>query len=61
MKLKDYLKTNKIQKQKFAKTLGISRPTLNNYINNKRVPLIAKLAIEFISGGEVRRNDWISN
>jgi hypothetical protein len=59
MMLKDYLKHNKISKVKFAKKIGINRMTLAKYLDYPDLaPIIFRLAIEFISAGEVNRNDW---
>jgi len=59
MKLKDYLKKHKIHKIAFAKKLGMTRTTIHRYIAEKNIPpLVTKLAIEFITAGEVSRNDW---
>jgi len=59
MMLKDYLKQNKISKVKFAKKIGINRMTLAKYLDQPELaPIIFRLAIEFISAGEVNRNDW---
>jgi DNA-binding transcriptional regulator YdaS (Cro superfamily) len=59
MKLKDYLKQNKLKKVDFAKRLGISRVTLDYYIHSpQKTTFPVKLAIEYITAGEVTRNDW---
>jgi predicted transcriptional regulator len=59
MKLNDYLKKNKMTKTDFAKSLGMSRVTINYYIKNpEKTTLLAKIAIEYITVGEVTRNDW---
>ena len=54
-----YLKRHKIKKHEFAQMLGISRVTLYNYLNNaKQAPLSVKLAVEYLTTGEIRRKDW---
>ena len=59
MKLKDYLKKNKIKKQEFSKDLQISRITLNNYINNpSKVSYLIRIAIEYLTNNQVTINDW---
>jgi hypothetical protein len=59
MMLKDYLKQNKISKVKFANKIGINRMTLAKYLDYPELaPILFRLAIEFISAGEVNRNDW---
>ena len=59
MKLKDYLILKKIKKKDFAVEMRVSRVTLDWWIRNPhRVTHIVKLAIEFVTGGEVRREDW---
>jgi hypothetical protein len=59
MDLKKYLKKYRISKINFAKKLGIDRVTLYRYLDPEKKPsLIVKLAIEYISKGEVSRNDW---
>lgn len=62
MKLKDYLKQNKISKVDFAKKLDVNRMTLAKYIDHPELaPIVFRLAIEFITTGEVNRNDWNKN
>jgi len=59
MKLKDYLDKNKIKKQEFSKKLGVSRVTLDYYLRSpEAVSKPTKLAIEYITTGEVKREDW---
>lgn len=59
MKINDYLKLKKITKTKFAKTLGMSRVTINYYVRYPdKIPNYAILAIEYITAGEVNRSDW---
>lgn len=59
MKINDYLKKKKMTKTAFAKSLGMSRVTINYYINKPgKITLLAMLAIEYITAGEVTRNDW---
>ena len=59
MKLKDYLKQNKVTKFHFAKKLGISRVTLDYYLRSPdKATQLAKLAVEYITAGEVKRDDW---
>jgi DNA-binding transcriptional regulator YdaS (Cro superfamily) len=59
MKLKDYLTKNRLKKIHFAKKLGISRVTLDYYMAKPdKATLTAKLAIEYITTGEVSRDDW---
>lgn len=59
MTLKDYLKQNKISKVSFAKKIGVNRMTLAKYLDHPELaPILFRLAIEFISAGEVNRNDW---
>ena len=59
MKLNDYLTQNKLKKIHFAKRLGISRVTLDYYMANPdKATMLAKLAIEYITAGEVKRDDW---
>ena len=59
MKLIDYIKKNKFKKIEFAKLLGVSRVTLDWYLRNPdRVTIPTKLAIEYITTGQVRREDW---
>lgn len=59
MKLKDYLKHNKISKVDFAKKIGVNRMTLAKYIDHPELaPVVFRLAMEFLSAGEVNRNDW---
>ena len=38
MKLKDYLKENKLTEVNFAEMLGCKQPTISRYINQKRIP-----------------------
>ena len=38
MRLKEYLKFNKISNKEFANTLGISPVSLSRYINGERIP-----------------------
>ena len=38
MRLKEYLKLNKISNKEFANTLGISPVSLSRYINGERIP-----------------------
>lgn len=59
MKLIDYLKKNKITKTDFAKSIGLSRMTVNYYIRSpEKATLLAKIAIEYLTVGEVARKDW---
>lgn len=59
MKLKDYLLKNKITLTAFALKLGIARNSLHFYITKRRkIPRYVKLAIEYVSTGEVKREDW---
>lgn len=59
MRLKDYLEKNEITQGNFANVLGISRRTLNFYVNFKyQVPYSVKLAIEHLTEGKVTVDDW---
>lgn len=59
MKINDYLKINNIAKCHFAKKIGISRVTLDYYIRRPdKATQVVKIAIEYITAGEVNRNDW---
>jgi DNA-binding transcriptional regulator YdaS (Cro superfamily) len=59
MKLKDYLLKHKLTRIKFAAKLGINRIVLGHYINGiRKTPNVTKLAIEYVTAGEVRREDW---
>ena len=59
MKLKDYIKKNKCKKTELARKFGISRTSLYRYLRGEFVPSKAvKIAIEYITTGEVARNDW---
>jgi len=59
MKLKEYLKENKIKITHFAKTLGKARKTIHTYLNGSIIPpLSVQLFIEQVTNGEVSRNDW---
>ena len=59
MTLKEYLEKHKIKKKDFAKKLGIARVTLNVYIlYPKRIPYPTRLALEYLTCGEIRREDF---
>jgi len=61
MKLNDYLKQKNITKTDFAKKCGMSRVTINHYIKHPdKIPLYAILAFEYLTAGDVTRNDWKS-
>jgi transcriptional regulator with XRE-family HTH domain len=59
MKLIDYIKERNITRLQLSKTLGISRVTLNRYINNPdKASLLFRLAIEYLTSREVSRYEW---
>jgi DNA-binding transcriptional regulator YdaS (Cro superfamily) len=59
MKLRDYLFKHKLTRIKFAAKIGINRVVLGHYINGVRtIPKVTMLAIEYVTAGEVRREDW---
>jgi transcriptional regulator with XRE-family HTH domain len=59
MKLIDYIKERNITRLQLSKTLGISRVTLNRYINNPdKASILFRLAIEYLTSREVSRYEW---
>ena len=59
MKLKDYLKENKLTEVNFAEMLGCKQPTISRYINKKRIPkkqIMQK--INELTNGNVNKNDF---
>lgn len=59
MKLKEYFFRYPQDKKEFAEKLGITRNTLYRYISGKYKPTkTTKVAIEYITSGEVLKNDW---
>lgn len=59
MKLKDYLKQQNISKTDFAKKIDINRMTLHKFLEHpEESTLIFRLAMEYLTAGEVTRNDW---
>jgi DNA-binding transcriptional regulator YdaS (Cro superfamily) len=60
MKLKEYLSKNNITKTKFSNMLGVSRVTLNLFLRcPEKTTQTTRLAIEYLTAGTVRREDWI--
>lgn len=58
-KLLKYLKEKKIHINVFASQLGISRCTFYFYLRTiHKIPVSVKIAIEFLTGGEIRRDEW---
>jgi len=59
MNLRDYLKREKMTRERFAKKVGVSRVTLQRYIFKRTVPSLSiQLAIEYLTSGDVSRDDW---
>lgn len=59
MKLKDYLKTNQITSEAFAKSMGASHGGVLKWITGERFPRPKALAmIEKVTEGEVTANDF---
>lgn len=59
MKLKEYLKTNEIRSEDFAKSLGVSRGGVLKWITGERFPRPKALAkIEKVTDGQVTANDF---
>jgi DNA-binding transcriptional regulator YdaS (Cro superfamily) len=60
MNLKEWLRVNGISITTFAEEkLEVSRPTLSKYIHGKiKIPLVTRLAIEHLTAGAVRVEDW---
>ena len=59
MNINDYLYVNKIKKTDFCNRLGLSRVAFDRYmLSQAKVPYYVKLAIEYITIGEVRKEDW---
>jgi len=62
MKLKDYLGKNNLTQESFSKKVGVHRMSLAKYLANpNQTPYVVKLAIEYVTAGEVRREDWDEN
>lgn len=59
MRLTEYLKLRHQSKQSIARALGIHRMTLYRML--KRPTKMFILAIEYLTAGEVSRNDWGQN
>jgi len=59
MKLKDYLKKHGMSRTKFAEKIGMNRLSMGRYISGKhKIPYVVMLAIEYVTAGEVKREDW---
>jgi len=59
MKLKDYLKTNDIKSEDFAKSLGASHGGVLKWITGERFPRPnALVKIEKVTDGQVTANDF---
>jgi len=62
MRLKEYLKNNKITIKDFAKDLNVSRTIIHYYLRNPdKVPLTFKLAVEYITARKVKKEVWDEN
>ena len=60
MLLQKYLTENKITAAEFAKTVGLTRQAVNNYINGRRFPkhdILKKILLA--TGGAVSANDFL--
>ena len=59
MKLKDYLRTNQIKSEDFAKSLGASHGGVLKWITGERFPRPLMLVkIERLTEGQVTANDF---
>jgi len=59
MRLKDYLKTNEIKSEDFAKSLDVSHGGVLKWITGERFPRPTALAkIEKVTDGQVTANDF---
>lgn len=59
MMLKNYLLRYNLTQEEFAKKIGVTRTSVSKYINQpKKTNFLVRAAIELITAGEVRRDDW---
>ena len=60
MFLKDYLKTNNISQNRFAKKCGVDKSSMSRIVQGKRFPRPEILnRIELATDGEVKANDFM--
>lgn len=62
MKLKYYLRTNRINQAQFAKQCGLSKATVSRIISGERQPSLKVMQIIFkASNGKVTANDFFTD
>ncbi len=62
-KLRAFLKANKgkVSKRGAARAVGVSSPTMLDWISGRKTPAPPnRRALEIWTGGQVRESDWIS-
>lgn len=62
MKLKYYLRTNRINQAQFAKQCGLSEASISRIISGERQPSLKVMQIIFVaSNGKVTANDFFKD
>lgn len=57
-RLRMWLKKNSYTYQSFSEVLGVSRNTLHKYLFVRVPPKATRLAVEYITSGEVHHDEW---